>query len=222
VVNGRQPRPPLEPSDEALVARVALRDATAFGLLYDRYARPAYALAVHVLGRADAEEAVQDAFLRLWRNAAQFDPRRGAFGAWFMAIARHRVLASLADRSRQQRLSAAEAIDRVLAQRADPAPDVEEQAWLNERGDAALRALRSLPAEQRRVIVLAYFGGLSQSAIAAHLDLPLGTVKKRTRLGLQKLRAALVDFGEPAAGGADPSPPNAAVRPAGGRTTHER
>lgn len=222
MVNGRQPRPSLEPTDEALVARVAERDASAFGMLYDRYARTTYALATYTLGGADAEEAVQDAFLRLWRNAAQFDPQRGTFGAWFMAIARHRVLAGLTARGRQQRLTAADAIDQVFAETPDPAPGVEDQAWLSERSAAALVAVRGLPPEQRQVIVLAYFGGLSQSAIAQHLGLPLGTVKKRTRLGLRKLRAALVGFGPSDQAGVGLSPAQAAAQPSGTRTTNGR
>ena len=218
MVNGHQPWP--DPTDEALAARVATGDVAAFGLLYDRYARPIYALAAHLLGQADAEEIAQEVFLRLWHKAGQFDPARGAFGAWFMAIARHRVLAELATRGRHRQFAAAEAIDDLLAQTSDPAADVEEQAWRRESGDAALRAVERLPEEQRRVIVLAYFGGLSQSAIARHLDLPLGTVKKRTRLGLQKLRAALADPAERTPDDTRTRIGATTVRNSSARTTH--
>jgi RNA polymerase sigma-70 factor (ECF subfamily) len=180
-----------DPDDNALVIRVAQGDVIAFGLLYDRYVRAVYALAVHLLGTSDAEEAVQDIFLRLWNKADQFDAARGSFAAWFMTIARNHAFRELDMRSRRQRIESAEDIDRLLSQRADTTTDVEEQAWLHEQGRAALLALNALPVEQRRVLVLAYFGGLSQSAIAQHLDQPLGTVKKRTQLGLQKLRRAL-------------------------------
>jgi RNA polymerase sigma-70 factor (ECF subfamily) len=182
---------PPEPTDEALVARVVDGDLAAFSLLYDRYDRPVYAMATHLLGAAEAEDVVQEVFLRLWRGVDQFDERRGRFAPWFLAIARHEVLARLRRRSREQRLALVEDIDRLLAAAPDPAIDVEEQVWRRERGALILAALNELPPEQRRVLVLAYFGELSQTTIAASLGWPLGTVKKRVRLGLQKLRQVL-------------------------------
>ena len=187
-------RPPQsEPSDETLVARVVQRDVTAFAALYDRYAQPVYGLATHMLGRtADAEEIAQEVFMRLWNRADQFDAGRGAFKSWFMAIARYRILDELRHRNRrEQRLIAAEDINQLLATASDPKADVEKEVGRNEESQRILRALQSLPNEQRRVLVLAYFGGLSQSSIAERLGWPLGTVKKRVRLGMQKLRAAL-------------------------------
>jgi RNA polymerase sigma-70 factor (ECF subfamily) len=181
-----------QPSDEELVQRVAVQDVQAFSLLYDRYAQPVYALAAHLLGVSDAEEIVQEVFLQLWRNALQFDASRGSFKSWFMTIARHRALDELKRRSREQRNRAALQVEEVLAQAPDPAEDVVNDVWQREHQHHLLRVLRELPAEQRRAIVLAYFGGYSQSAIAQQLNWPLGTVKKRIRLGLQKLRAALV------------------------------
>ena len=182
------------PPDEALAALVSRRDAAALAQLYDRHAPAVYALARHMLGPADAEEVVQEVFLVLWRKAGQFDPARSTFGAWFMAIARHRVLDELRRRGYRHRVQAAEAVHAVLAAAADPAPSVEEAVWRRERGGAVLRALEGLPAEQRRVLVLGYFGGLSHAAMATHLGWPLGTVKKRVRLGMQKLRAALAGY----------------------------
>ncbi len=170
---------------------VAHGDLTAFSLLYDRYDRPVYAMAAHLLGSAEAEEVVQETFLRLWRSAAQFDETRGRCAPWLLSIARHEVLARLRRRTREQRLALAEDIDRLLATAPDHAIDVEEQVWRRERGDLILQALNELPPEQRRVLVLAYFGELSQATIAASLGWPLGTVKKRVRLGLQKLRQLL-------------------------------
>jgi RNA polymerase sigma-70 factor (ECF subfamily) len=202
-----------EPTDEALVARVAAGDERAFALLYDRYERPIYAMAAHLLGAAEAEEVVQEAFLRLWRSAGQFDEGRGRFAPWFITIARHEVLARLRGRAREQRLALAEDVDRLLAEAPDPAVDVEEQAWRRERGDLVLRALKELPAEQRRVLVLAYFGGLSQSSIARSLGWPLGTVKKRVRLGLRKLRQGLSPHGVDALG-IESASPNVQVEPA--------
>ena len=180
-----------EPSDEVLVGRVAHGDLTAFSALYDRYDRPVYAMAAHLLGSAEAEEVVQETFLRLWRSAAQFDETRGRFAPWLLAIARHEVLARLRRRTQEQRLALAEDIDRLIATAPDPTIAVEEQVWRRERGDLILQALNELPPEQRRVLVLAYFGELSQTTIAASLGWPLGTVKKRVRLGLQKLRQVL-------------------------------
>jgi len=180
----------LDPSDEALVERVRRQDVSAFSQLYDRYARPIYVLAVTPLDRAEAEEIVQEVFLRLWRKADQFQPERGAFGAWFMTIARHQVWDVLRRLHREPSL-AAEVIDQLLMESGISGGDVEEEAWSQEVGQAVLQALQRLPAEQRRALVLAYFGGLSQSSIADHLGWPLGTVKKRIRLGLQKLRTAL-------------------------------
>lgn len=182
---------PPEPTDETLAARVATGDLAAFSLLYDRYERPVYTMAAHLLGAAEADDVVQEAFLRLWRGSAQFDESRGRFAPWFLSITRHEILARLRRRTREQRLALAEDIDRILAATPDPATDIEEQVWRRERGDLVLRALNVLPSEQRRVLVLSYFGELSQAAIAESLGWPLGTVKKRIRLGLQKLRRAL-------------------------------
>jgi len=180
-----------EPSDEVLVARVAKRDVAAFATLYDRYARRIYAWAAHVVGSADAEDMVQEVFVRLWDKAAQFDDRRGRFAWWFIAIARHHLTTQLRRRSLQQRIVAADEIERLLADAPDRSAGPDEVAWSNERGADLLRALATLPSEQRRVLVLAYFAGLSQPEIARHTGTPLGTVKKRTRLALQKLRERL-------------------------------
>jgi RNA polymerase sigma-70 factor (ECF subfamily) len=179
-------------SDVVLAARVADGDVAAWSSLYDRYAPSVYAFAAHILGRDRAEDIVQDAFLRLWHSAGGFDADRGAFGAWFYAIVRHRIRDELRHRRREERLMVAGDADDLLAETPIPGVDVDEAVMQRERGQAVLRALQSLPPDQRRVLVLAYFGpGLSQTSIADYLDCPLGTVKKRTRLGLQKLRRLL-------------------------------
>jgi RNA polymerase sigma-70 factor (ECF subfamily) len=175
-------------SDASLAKRVADRDVAAFASLYDRYVREVYAMAAHLLGSADAEEVVQDVFLRLWERARQFEPRRGSFGGWFMSLARHRIVDELR-RRRTRELPLAD-IEELLAG-AQNAGEVDEAVQQNERGARVLQALRALPAEQRQVLVLSYFGGLSQTAIAQSLGWPLGTVKKRVRLGLEKLRVSL-------------------------------
>jgi RNA polymerase sigma-70 factor, ECF subfamily len=176
-------------SDAALIGRVAEGDLAAFGALYDRYARDVYAFAAHALGRGPAEEVAQDVFVRVWQRAAQFDAARGSVAAWIMAIARHRIVDELRHRGGEH--AVLNTIDELLAGAEDPDADLEEATWSHERRRGLLEAVRELPEEQRRVLLLAYFGGLTQSEIAAELGCPLGTVKKRTRLGLQKLRASL-------------------------------
>jgi len=179
-------------SDVVLAARTADGDVSAWSTLYDRYAPSVYAFAAHTLGKEHAEDIVQDAFLRLWHSAGRFDVNRGAFSAWFYAIVRHRIRDELRHRRREERLMVAGDADDLLAETPIPGVDVDEAVMQRERGQAVLRALQSLPPDQRRVLVLAYFGaGLSQRSIADYLDCPLGTVKKRTRLGLEKLRTLL-------------------------------
>ncbi len=182
-----------DPSDESLVARVGVGDVAAFGALYDRYAQRIFAWSAHLVGAAEAEDVVQEIFLRLWERAGQFDARRGRFSWWFMAIARHHLMGQLRRRSAHQRLIAADEIERVLAGAIAPGRTPEDLAASQEGAGAVLAGLATLPAEQRRVLVLAYFAGLSQSAIARVTGAPLGTVKKRTRLGLQKLRERLAE-----------------------------
>lgn len=184
--------PPLEPTDEILVERILQQDVPAFSVLYDRYAQAIYALAAHMIGPPEAEEIVQEVFLRLWNKANQFDPARGSFGSWLMTIARHRILDELRNNN-QQRLLAVEDINQLLESMADPMVDVEEEVWQRERNAAILNQMKTLPAEQQRALILAYFGGFSQSTIAEQLGWPLGTVKKRIRLGLQKLRTFLTE-----------------------------
>jgi RNA polymerase sigma-70 factor (ECF subfamily) len=178
-------------ADEVLAARVAAGDREAFAELYDRYARRVYVLAAHVLGPAKAEDVVQDAFLALWRSAHQYDARRAAFATWFIAVARNRMLDELRGRGVEQRVLAVEPVDQLLAELPDASPDVADVVSRRERDDTLLEALAALPPEQRRAIVLAYFGGLTHVEIAGTLGEPLGTVKKRLQLGLRKLHAAL-------------------------------
>lgn len=191
----------IEPSDEALAARVADGDVAAFAALYDRYAARVYTWAAHLLGSGDADDVTQETFLRLWDKADQFDPARGRFGWWFGAIARHGIIARGRRRGRERRIIAAEEIDQLLGSIPDPAPLADERAWTAERDADLAAAIRELPAEQRRVIVLAYFSGLAQSEIASATATPLGTVKKRTRLALAKLRRAIAEHGSDAAAG---------------------
>jgi RNA polymerase sigma-70 factor, ECF subfamily len=177
--------------DEELVSRIAGGDVAAFAELYDRYARRIHAWSTHVLGAERAEDAMQEIFLRLWQHAGQFDGDRGTFTTWFTAVARHHLLHVLRQEGTRRRLTAAAEIAGVLAGASSPPPGPEEIVDRREDSAALVRALRLLPDEQRQAVVLVYFGGLSQSQIAEHLALPLGTVKKRIRLAMGRLRDAL-------------------------------
>jgi len=185
----------IEPSDEALAERVGEGDIEAFATLYDRYARRVHAWAMRILGPGDADDASQEVFLRLWDRASQFDPTRWAFGAWFAAVSHHEIIRRPRRRGRERLVVASEEIDELLASTPDPRASVETLVWVGERDSALAAAVRELPTEQRRVIVMAYFGGLSQSEIAAAISAPLGTVKKRTSLALAKLRRAVAEQG---------------------------
>lgn len=182
-------------SNEDLIIQVAEGDKVAFSLLYDRFSRTVYILAAHTIGTSDAEEALQEIFLRLWNQAHQFDENRGEFKHWFMAIARNYLRDKLRKRNKENQLFVSNEIYHLLS---DIIPDskipVEEEVIGRERSEVLLNALQKLPDEQRRVILLAYFNGLSQSAIANQLNLPLGTVKKRIKLGMEKLRRSVFNL----------------------------
>ena len=167
---------------------MAAGDVAAFTQLYERYAQRIYAWCVHMLGAGRAEDAVQEIFLRLWQASAQFDPARGRFVTWFYAIARHHLMHEVRKAGMRRRLEVAAEIAEVFGA---PAADPEEVAGVRDDAASLARALLRIPGEQRQVLAMAYFGGLSQSQIATHLAVPLGTVKKRVRLGMGKLRAAL-------------------------------
>lgn len=175
--------------------RAAGGDERALGELYDRYGGMAFSLACAVVGdHADAEEVVADAFAQVWRSAAGFDPARGSVAAWIATIARTRALDLVRARKRRARVLDEAAVvtdegERLVIMPSSESP--ERGAELAETRAIVHRSLADLPAAQRRVIELAYFGGLSQSEIAAQLSEPLGTVKTRMRDGMEKLRRAL-------------------------------
>jgi RNA polymerase sigma-70 factor (ECF subfamily) len=174
--------------DGALIARVADGDLRAFETLYDRYRAQAFGLAVRLTGRrGTAEEVTQDAFLSLWRKASHYDPRRGSVGPWLLTFVRHRAIDSLRSGARRERTveldSAAERLEAP-----DRTDDVVEG---REESRDARRLVKELPADQRQVIELAYFGGMTQGEIAAKVGIPLGTVKGRSRLALEKLRRSV-------------------------------
>ena len=177
-------------TDDQLLAALAQRDLNALEELYDRYSKVAYSLAYRIVGdRGNAEDVVQEAFLSVWRQAGTYKRERGAARTWLMSIVHHRSI----DRLRSG-ASASNTIpyDQLPESREEPTkPSIWQQAWSNVRGDIVRRALERLPVEQKKSIELAYFSGYTQAEIAELMGVPLGTVKGRMRIGLQKLRAML-------------------------------
>lgn len=167
------------PTDEDLLERVANRDSGAFELLYERYARPVYGLALRKLGdRERAEEAVQETFGAVWRAAHTYRSDRGAAAPWLYGVARNSVV----DRHRERGEPVADPPDVASG---DAGPDERaETGWVAWR---VHRALEELPEHERTVLQLAYWSGLSQSEVADFLGIPLGTVKTRTRSALARL-----------------------------------
>ena len=166
-------------SDGELIQRSASGDSAALETLYARYARPLFGMALRRLGdRGRAEDAVQETFVSIWRAAKSYRPERGPGAPWIYAVARNAIV----DRSRAKSELPVEPTDQPSF---EPGPDLRaEQAWTRLR---VHRALEELPEREREVIELAYWRGLSQSEVAESLGVPLGTVKTRTRSGLQRL-----------------------------------
>jgi RNA polymerase sigma-70 factor, ECF subfamily len=184
------------PEDETLLARVAAGDSRALETLYDRYSRIVYSTALRMLGAADlAEEVVQETFWRVWRRSGTFQTGRGQVSSWILGIAHNLAI----DELRRQRARPTPVYDEedrpVLRDMEDQRIDVAGAAIEEEQRQLINAALAQIPAEQREAIELAYFAGLSQSEIAMRLKNPLGTVKTRIRLGLQKLRDVLASQG---------------------------
>ncbi len=179
------------PDDDARVAHaIASGDEAALARAYDAHGSLVYGLALRVCGKVhDAEEVLQDVFLTLWRTASRFDAGRGSLVAYLTTLTRHRAIDRI--RSRHARPDAALGMSDDAPPVASLAPTPSDGAELSEDARLAVGALDRLPVEERRVLELAYFDGLSQSEIAARTGDPLGTVKGRTRNALRRLREAL-------------------------------
>ena len=178
-------------SDEELMRLISLRSIRALEALYDRYSGAVYSLAARMLrDTLAAEEVTQDAFFSVWRRASSYHPERGKVTAWLFSIGHHRIIDEVRRRRRRQQMQVNYDVDLVDQPANDSNDPVRYTAARMQRGtlDEALSTLRK---EQREVVVLAYFGGLTHSEIARRLDQPLGTVKTRMRLALKKLRAVL-------------------------------
>jgi RNA polymerase sigma-70 factor (ECF subfamily) len=166
-------------SDGDLIQRVGSGDRNAFDALYRRFARPVFGLALRRLGdRGRAEDALQETFTSIWRSASTYRPDRGPGAPWLYAVARNAIV----DRGRSRSETPAEPPEEAAA---DPGPpEHAEASWLSWRVHLALQ---ELPDNERTVLELAYWSGLSQSEVATFLDIPLGTVKTRTRTALARL-----------------------------------
>ena len=172
-------------ADEDLISLVQTRDAEAFAVLYDRHSRAAFSLAYRMIGeRQAAEDLVQDALLKVWRSAGSYRSERGSVRTWLLSIVHNRgidQLRSLGSRRRTQ-----EKVE-ASAPKSQPSEAFAE-SWRNAQREQVRQALRTLPQEQLKILELAYFSGYTHVEIAELLDLPLGTVKGRMRLGLKKMR----------------------------------
>jgi RNA polymerase sigma-70 factor, ECF subfamily len=176
-------------SDEALVALAARSEQSALAELYDRYGRTAYGLALRVLrDQALAEDAVQEAFLTVWRTASRFMPERGKASTWILTLVHRRAV----DAVRREQRRRADSLD----QAAEPAVEgAEEDAFRHLQRERVQAALRHLPDAQREALELAYYGGFSQSELAERLGQPLGTIKSRMFGGLSRMRELLAEPG---------------------------
>lgn len=182
-----------ELTEADLLRRVAARDESAFGQLYDRLAPILFQLAFRILQDAAlSEDVVQDAFLQIWDKAGQYDSQLGKPLSWAATLTRHKAIDRLRAGERRRRFTEEAGQDQEARQEDSLAPDSPTQ--LQETAQGVRVALGSLPAEQRVAIELAFFDGLTQSQIAERLQIPLGTVKARIRRGMLQLRDALTDF----------------------------
>jgi len=182
--------------DEAVVHRVVSGDHSALGALYDLHGRAVYTLAVRIVGDpAEAEEVVQDVFLQVWRGAARYDKTRATVAGWLLMMARSRAIDRV--RARQARPVGTASSEFTIARLADGGIGQEANVITGQAVERLKLALQDLPNAMRAAIELAYYEGLSQSAIAERLGEPLGTVKTRMRTALQRLRLALGPDGTP-------------------------
>jgi RNA polymerase sigma-70 factor (ECF subfamily) len=191
-----------EYTDEQLMAAVGGGRTDALEALYDRHVRGAFGLAMKIVRDPSvAEEVVQDVFVKLWSQPGVFSPERGKFAGWLLTLVHNRSVDKLRrarsgiagktlplDMESDNGLSLADMLP-------DTGPSPDDTAWLSAKGDMVREALGQLPEPQRQAISMAYFGGLTQREIAEHLQEPLGTIKTRTRSGLQQLRRVLVRQG---------------------------
>ncbi|MCY3887932.1 MAG: sigma-70 family RNA polymerase sigma factor [Chloroflexi bacterium] len=182
-----------ERSDEALMDAIGAQDVRAFEALYDRYARLVYSTAYGVLEDAQsAEDVVQEVFTRLWKAPQRYVPARGKFFSWLLSVTRNLAIDEYRARRRRMR-NERQIVDHAASAfiADESSPGAFHVVEMRDQRALVREALATLPPEQRTAIALAYYKGMAQSEIAAALDTPLGTVKTRIRLGMQKLRTQL-------------------------------
>ncbi len=176
-------------ADEELMQLVRENDSAAFAVIYERHATAGFSLAFRMCGkRALAEDVVQEAFLSLWRSGARYDRTRGSVRTWVLGIVHNRAIDALRrgvvhDRGRIS--------DEGIEEQLEASERTEQEVGRRDEAREIRAALIGLPPEQSRVIELAYYGGFTHSEIATMLDTPVGTIKGRMRLGLQKMRSQL-------------------------------
>ena len=176
-------------ADEDVMQLVRRGDAQAFEVVYERHSAAAFSLAYRMMGtRSGAEDVTQDAFLSLWRSGARYDRARGSVRTWVLGIVHHRAIDALRRATVHDRRRAG---DEGIEERFEATERTDVEAARREEAGVVRGALESLPSDQCQVIELAYFGGFTHTEIAEMLDAPVGTIKGRMRLGLQKMRAHL-------------------------------
>jgi RNA polymerase sigma-70 factor, ECF subfamily len=179
-------------ADEELMPLIGEKDAKAFEVFYDRHGGIAYSLAYRMVGeRTAAEDVTQEAFVSIWRKGARYDRTRGSVRSWTLGIVRNRAIDFL--RRGSGRAPKMTFDDTAILEQRPSGDFTDVEALRRETASEVRGALDELPGEQSKVIELAYFGGFSQSEIAGMLSLPLGTVKGRMRLGLEKIRGQLTE-----------------------------
>lgn len=187
-MSGEERTFPQDTDDKELLAAVQRREPQALAALYDRYGRISFALAFRIVNdHGIAEDVVQEAFLRLWHQAGSYQASRGTVRSWLLSIVHHRAIDVL--RSREHRSERDLPLER--AESVPGSTDVWQQVSRSLDREVIHEALASIPAVQREAIELAYFGGYTYTEIAAMMNVPLGTVKSRLRLGLERMRAYL-------------------------------
>ena len=179
------------PDDRELLRRIVAQDRDALDLLYSRYITAVYSMALHMLKQPPlAEEVTQDVFMNIWLKAASFNADRGQPRSWIMSVAHHRVIDVIRSRRRTAQMTDPEGYE-TLERLPSGGASVESQVQQNLDRERIMEALSKLPDNQRQVILLAYFEGYSQSEMSELLSEPLGTIKTRVRLAMQKLRSVL-------------------------------
>lgn len=187
--------------DRTLVARVAEGDGGALEALYGRYGRACYGLARRILNDEQlAQDAVQEVFLAVWRDASRFDASRGGFSTWLLSMTHHKAVDSV---RREENLRKRRTSADALEYRESDAPRVDDAVWSLLRRERVREVLGTLPDPQREALTLAYFGGYTQREIAGLTSTPLGTVKTRMLAGMRRMKEAL-DGMSNAAGGLEP------------------